>query len=282
MTKDLFSHSYQEDNTHAARREAAEQLDALFRRAFDLSNANHICQFFDWMAKLRHYSLFNLWLARLQRPGCGLIATEKRWRELQRNIKSSAIPIVILRPMGPVMLVYEVGDTTGPPLPNAYFNVQGTVTDRDLERLVRNSSKDSIRTETSKLGANLGGDVRNTVTEQIEETFLIRLNKDRKVEERFRTMCHELAHIYCGHLGRPSPQDWWLNRADLGTSEKEFEAEGAAFLVLSRAGLLTGSDKYLSYHAKNCDLTKVSMDTIIRAAARIETHWQPGSRHDAI
>ena len=52
--------------------EASAELDALFARAVDLQDAATVCEFMEWMATIKVYSLFNLWLARLQRPGCGM------------------------------------------------------------------------------------------------------------------------------------------------------------------------------------------------------------------
>lgn len=56
-------------------------------------------------------------LAFLQRPSSAAIATEKQWAKKGRHVRPGAIQIVILRPFGPVMLVYELADTEGPPIP---------------------------------------------------------------------------------------------------------------------------------------------------------------------
>jgi hypothetical protein len=264
----------QYDRIQRERAAAADELDRLFRQASDLKDHRFVSELIDWMATVRSYSIFNLWLARTQRPGCGAIATRNRWEELGRKIKSTAEPIIILRPMGPVMLVYEVADTDGPPLPPSALSVGGAVSNADLRRLIKKASKDGIAVNFLPMGINKGGDARSGKIDKLPTDFLIRLNDNHKLEVQFATLCHELAHIYCGHCGRPSVDSWWLDRRGLGRSEKEFEAEGAAHLVLARGGLTSRSAEYLSGYAIDCDMRRISVDTIIRAANRIEDHYE--------
>jgi len=48
-----------------------------------------------------------------------------------------------------------------------------------------------------------------------------------------------------GHLS--SDQDkWWLSRLNLMRGQREMEAESAAFIVSSKAGLLSHSTEYLA------------------------------------
>jgi hypothetical protein len=182
----------QYDRVQRERAAAADELDRLFRQASDLKDHEFVSELIDWMATVRSYSIFNLWLARTQRPGCGAIATRSRWEELGRKIRSTAEPIIILRPMGPVMLVYEVADTDGPPLPSSALSVGGTVSNADLRRLIKKATKESIAVNFLPMGINKGGDARSGKFDKLPTHFLIRLNDNHKLEDQFGTLCHEL------------------------------------------------------------------------------------------
>ena len=90
------------------------------------------------------------------------------------------------------------------------------------------------------------------------------------------TIAHELGHIFCGHLGACASQgkndeeSGWPDRRSLGSNEKEVEAEAVAYLVASRAELVTGSAAYLKTHAERADMKSVDVELIVRGAARIE------------
>lgn len=77
------------------------------------------------------------------------------------------------------------------------------------------------------------------------------------------TIVHELGHIFLGHLGEcasgqsDDDESGWPNRMGLGKNEKEIEAEAVAYLVASRAGVVTASAQYLKPYAERADMRKV-------------------------
>lgn len=89
----------------------------------------------------------------------------------------------------------------------------------------------------------------------------------------FTVLAHELAHIYCGHQGKRKG-DWWEERkGPLSTTLVEMEAEAAAYLVAKRAGLEPPSADYLSCYMRDLeDAQGFSLDAVVRAASRIESH----------
>ena len=107
-------------------------------------------------------------------------------------------------------------------------------------------------------------------------TFRITVNDRLQPSERFVTLAHELGHIFCGHVGGcvshggRDDESGWPDRRSLGKNEKEIEAEAVAFLVASRCELITRSAEYLKSYAEKAEMTKINIDLIVRAAARIE------------
>ena len=107
--------------------------------------------------------------------------------------------------------------------------------------------------------------------------YRITLNDRLDEKERFVTLCHELGHIFCGHLGpclsafeREDGETGWPDRRTLGKKEREIEAEAVAYLIAARAGLVTASAAYLHDYAEKADMSQVKTELVVRAASRIE------------
>ncbi len=88
--------------------------------------------------------------------------------------------------------------------------------------------------------------------------------------EMYSVLTHELAHIYLGHLGTDNDK-WWPSRMGIDNTTMEIEAEAVSFLLNKRLGLEGNSASYLSSYIKNEDsLENISLDLIVRVAARLE------------
>ena len=121
-------------------------------------------------------------------------------------------PIVILAPMGPVGFIYDVADTDGRRLP-AYFDgpfqVEGclekAIWDNTLNNCIEKEKFRIVFCEKSFLNGacvskNRGGQ------------YIIEINKNfESVELWYSSLVHELAHIYCGHLGDEEAFLMWSN-----------------------------------------------------------------------
>ena len=83
-------------------------------------------------------------------------------------------------------------------------------------------------------------------------------------------LCHELAHIYLGHIGADR-DGWWPFRLNVTEAVAEIEAESVSHIVCRRAGLRTRSAEYLSSFVEDSEeLDAISLDLISRVAGRLE------------
>jgi len=86
----------------------------------------------------------------------------------------------------------------------------------------------------------------------------------------YAVLCHELAHIFLGHLGADK-EGGWPYRLNLRQNVAEIEAESVSYIVCRRAGLRTHSAEYLANYVEDGDdLDSISIDLVSRAAGRIE------------
>ena len=70
------------------------------------------------MGRFRDYAPYNNMLVRIQNPACGFYATANDWQKrFGRTLIEDARPMLILAPMHPVMLVYDLDQTEGSQLP---------------------------------------------------------------------------------------------------------------------------------------------------------------------
>ena len=97
---------------------ARTALDDLYTLAGKFNSSDAYVELMRFVGRFRFYSPFNAVLIYTQMPGAHFVCAARRWRkDYRREIKIGARPIVILQPMGPILFVFDVSDTT--PLPNA-------------------------------------------------------------------------------------------------------------------------------------------------------------------
>ena len=179
--------------------------------------------------------------------------------------------------------VYDIDDTTGPPLPLDVarpFHASGAQLPADvLERTVAHAEADKIAiVNNSEFAGQLAGRVSGQKSghEQVRlaskepAALVVELNKSLPRESRYATLVHELAHVYCGHLGVPHG-GWWQERTRLDKEVMEFEAEAVAWIVCARQGLDPGSYRYLEgYLAPGQPIPAISLNEVVVAANHIE------------
>lgn len=107
--------------------------------------------------------------------------------------------------------------------------------------------------------------------EEVPVRYELLLSGTLSRESQYVTLVHELAHLYCGHLGTPN-RKWWPDRRGLLHAAVEFEAECVSYLVCARVGIQTRADAYLSAYVKTKDrVPPISLECIMKAAGIIES-----------
>jgi hypothetical protein len=307
----LFGERMKEDNAAEAtmtpafewEQDAAKRaLDELFTLTFQYKTSQAYRGLLQFVARFRFYSPFNAMLIHIQMPGAKFVAPPNRWvRDYSRKIKVGARPLVILQPMGPVMFVFDVSDTEPrkdalplPPEVDRPFEVRKGQIGSELEGVVENAKRDGIRLNKAYDGSQSAGSIRH-VDKDIKGTqrFLSGVNQHRNPvfidipirydllvneklgrEAQYATLVHELAHLYCGHLGTPNSK-WWPDRRGLSHEVREFEAESVTYLVCSRIGVDNPSEQYLSnYVGANEKVPALSLDCVMKADGLVETMSQ--------
>ena len=182
--------------------------------------------------------------------------------------------MLILAPMHPVMLVYDLDSTEGPALPQElqqFAKFEGEWDPERLSRTVANAStRDLIRIDTVKLSSTNAG-FATISPGQGGMKMRIGLHDELDEPSRYGVLLHELAHIYLGHLGGDK-DGWWPSRGDLARRAMEVEAEAVAHVVSRRAGLKGASPHYVSrYLDGDATLQAISLDLIAKVAGRLES-----------
>lgn len=249
-------------------------IDELLRQGRAYRDSGAFAEMMQFCAKFREYAPFNNLLVRTQNPSCSFFATQAYWhKRFGRTIKEDARPMIILAPRSPVLLVYDIDQTEGPAFPReleSFGRFDGDWDPARLERLVENAARhDSIRVDFKTLSSTSAGSAA-VDRSRVGSKMRIVIHDALDAPSRFGVLCHELAHIFLGHLGNDDDR-WWPNRWNIDRHSMEVEAEAAAFIVTSRLGLRGSSPAYISRHMPGSKVPQaVSADYITKVAGRIE------------
>lgn len=281
----LRSNFGEEDIAQALRGDAkpsadfTSAIDSLMRKSRLYRKSSAFKDAIEFAAKFRQYKPFNNLLVKIQNPSCGFYATEKDWWKIfKRRIKEDARPMLILAPMHPVLPVYDLDATEGPPLPDkfeqfAHAESDGRWESASLEHTLKNAERDLIQVRFKQLSRTHGGFASKAVRDRGYKMRIV-VHDGLDAPSRYAVLCHELAHIYLGHLG--SDKDgWWPSRINLTHSTVEIEAEAASYIIGIRSGLKPSSESYLaSYLTQDRVPETVSLELIAKVAGRIQEMGQ--------
>lgn len=283
-----------------------DRLRELMSQALSSPTVEAVVEFNHFASRMRRMGPYNVYMVFAQRPGARAVASRKEWAAVGQTVRDDAIPVLILRPKGPITQVYELADT----LPRLERDprvdplaAKGEIDAATLARLINAlamPAKRNLRVHVSH--ADFGDDQAGRIVQQAlfsterglhGETGLraisadahpwewrIQINRRATVPEQFATLIHELGHLFCGHVGAfhygnsSDEESGWPNRCALPLSVKEIEAELVAWHICDRRGLHTGSPLYLKPYleAAGADLHFLDLDRVIRAIARVERY----------
>lgn len=283
---------------HWEKEAVRRSLDELFNFARQYRASKSYRELIQFIGRFRFYAPYNAMLVHIQMPGARYVAPANRWvRQFGRIVKPNARPLVILQPMGPVMFVFDVADTEpGPnpaPLPPEVerpFEVRKGYVSKEIERTIENAKRDGVRIQLRKEGSQSAGSIRREDTQglrflpfqtgkdkqgnpmhvNIPVRYSLLINENLSRTAQYATMVHELAHLYCGHLGTPNPK-WWPDQRGLPKEALEFEAESVTYLICCRLGIDNPSEEYLAGYMKdNQEVPSISFECIMKTVSLIE------------
>jgi len=199
-------------------------------------------------------NIYNAMVVYVQNPLAREWKTREEWARERRRVREGAQPLLTLFPFGPFRIKYDVADTEGPPRNDGpgLLDAEGHVTEGHWGEL-------------RAAAADKGFDIRETRPFESRAAGFVSRKGDRfeiAVEMRgglasqFATVCHELAHVFLGHLGpdprsevpkgERAPPPRWPNREGVSRAVREVEAEGVAYILCRRMGIVATAPEYIS------------------------------------
>lgn len=262
-------------------------IDELFGRSIQFRNSNEYVKLINFMKRFTHYSRFNAMLVYIQNPAVTFFGGVSYWKKyFDRTVKEDAKPHIILAPMGPVMLVYDIYDTEGALSPEEFlisgtggkiFEVKGNLNDKKFAKAIETAKDWNIGIRYEPFSFFQGGYITTIFSGKLE----ICLKEGASIAENFATLMHELAHLFLGHTGhktliysKKKTKTKNLNLRHLSKNAEEVEAETVSYLICHRLGLETRSAEYLAGYFVDDEVRKqISIETIIKTVDYIEKHF---------
>lgn len=226
-------------------------LDEMFAVGERLRDSGTYRGMLRFISRFPQYSAFNGCLMFIQNPKARFVATAGAWeRRFGRKPRPDARPLMILAPMAPVLFLYDIEETSGPPIAADVLK-PAAVTNRQLkeiyEKTVENCSVHGIAvryvdTADPRLGqvAVLTVQTRalyRDLAPEGRDNYLVLLGNQESLVARYGALARQLGQIFCGHLGIDASA-WWPDRRGTAPVGARIEAASVAYLVLCRRMLL--------------------------------------------
>jgi len=258
--------------------DSKRMLDELVSRALAYRTSGEFKALLEFCRRFPHLAPYNAMLLHVQNASLQYALRAPVWeRKYGRRVKRGARPYVILQTMGPVAFVFDVHDTEpdgslAQPLPEAVTNpfpARGQPPAGALSNLKKSCASIGFSVGECEYAATKAGQVECVSGGGYD--YHVSLNTKHTEAQKLGTLAHELAHVFCGHLGASAKGWWWPDRMGLDLLVREFEAEAVAYFVTERMALDIGSVQYLSGYLKiDRALPNYSLETVLKAAGKVE------------
>lgn len=220
-----------------------QELYGLFHDVQHLRKSENYLKYLHFLCRFKSYSAFNVFL---QKPRTVYFATPSHWRRaFNREIKPEARPLVILRPMEPVMFVYDLEDTIGDDEATLQ-KIRDTADGKrrphphliDSARLTENLEELRIHVQWLNRDEPMYDPIirLHKVAYKEGPRFDITINRHENDTLNLVKLIQQLAHILCGHFGSLQDERWPGHHGHTNEA-KLFEAESVAYLVCKRMDL---------------------------------------------
>lgn len=263
-----------------------DSIDDLLKRSLEFKDTKEYFKLFRFLGRFRHYSNYNTMMVHLQNEAITAYGGVGFWKDkFNRTIKEDAKVYVILQPFAPIMPVYDVMDTEGEEPADVFlkngvgrklFDVKGVIPPTFLDNIIKIVNSWGIKVKFKPLSFIAGGYVTTIYSNKLE----ISLKEEHTKEQNFATLIHELAHLFLGHTGHEllkkktengKEKEIRIQNRVFSISAQELEAESVSYIVCTRFGLETESEKYLAgYITNKRDFEEFSFENVIKTADKIE------------
>jgi hypothetical protein len=262
-------------------------IDQLLKQSFDYLKSDAFIKFIDFIASFDHYSRYNVTLVHFQNRAVTFFGGHSFWRKkFNRTVNKGAKPHVILVPNGPVMMVYDIFDTTGEESPEEFIEkglgrkpleVKGEFDPKRLSFAIRVAQDYGIKVAFKPLSYFNAAYVDFTDRDKPE----IYIKEGLSPAQSLSFLIHELAHLFLGHTGQKelvnhitvqsASKKIYIAGRDLSVTARELEAETCRYLLCYKMRLETRSAEYMAHYIKSDDdLIQFSYENVIKTADKIE------------
>ncbi|WP_207021456.1 ImmA/IrrE family metallo-endopeptidase [Phycicoccus sp. DTK01] len=280
--------------------EVAKAVRGLIQEAMTYRDGPAVAGLLRLIGRFTKLAPYNALLLDAQAPGSRYVLPAHKWLEdWDHRVKPGERPRIILRTFGPVLPVFDVSQVEPsddsvsalPPEIRDPFGMAPLVgADHAFDLSARTARSEGIRITRTHDGSGSAGSARSawgsgTMSVARSErakphvvpvTIDIEINRDLDDAAAYATLAHELGHVYCGHVGSPTP-DLWPNR-NVSTEEAECEAEAVAYIACLRLDPNAVLPPHLhQYLSPGEPVPPIDLEVVTRAAGRvINLYESPG------